>query len=296
MANIKNHLNNIKNALFGQEVRGSIHDGIDAINKEVESTTNRQEHLETTFDQLTINAGNSNAEIVDARVGENGKSYAKLGDRLDEVDSQLEHIVSTRFSKKKYVAVGDSITVGFVDNPYPKLVGESIGMQVVNMGVSGSAITVANDRTDSIYERRGDIPEDADIISIFGGTNDFGHNSFMGQSNSASFYEFYGAFRMLIEWIQQNRPNATLFVMTPLHREDDQIENSNGYILEDYVNVIRDVCEKYSVPVLDLFKMGELNPNIEKHKELFASDGLHPLQSIHTKLGIYKIPQFIRGL
>lgn len=92
MANIQDKLNNIKNALFGKDVRNSIHDGIDAINKEVESTTNRQEHLETTFDQLTINAGNSNAEIVDARVGENGKSYAKLGDRLDSVDSQLEHI------------------------------------------------------------------------------------------------------------------------------------------------------------------------------------------------------------
>lgn len=91
MANIKKHLDNIKGALFGKEVRSSIHDGIDAINKEVESTTNRQEHLEGTFDQLIINSGNSNAEIVDARVGENGKSYAKLGDRLDEVDSQLEH-------------------------------------------------------------------------------------------------------------------------------------------------------------------------------------------------------------
>ena len=94
MANIQDKLNNIKNALFGKDVRNSIHDGIDAINKEVESTTNRQEHLETTFDQLTINAGNSNAEIVDARVGENGKSYAKLGDRLDSVDSQLEQNVT----------------------------------------------------------------------------------------------------------------------------------------------------------------------------------------------------------
>lgn len=90
MANIKIHLNNIKNALFGNEVRGSIHDGIDAINKEVESTTKRQVKLEETQNQLIINAGNSNAEIVDARVGENGKSYEKLGDRLDEVDSQLE--------------------------------------------------------------------------------------------------------------------------------------------------------------------------------------------------------------
>lgn len=92
MANIKNHLNNIKNALFGQEVRGSIHDGIDAINKEVEITTGRQVDLEKTFDQLVINAGNSNAEIVDARVKSDGTSYSKLGDRLNEVDSQLEHI------------------------------------------------------------------------------------------------------------------------------------------------------------------------------------------------------------
>ena len=108
MANIKKHLDNIKGALFGKDVRSSIHDGIDAINKEVESTTNRQEHLEDTFDQLVINSGNSNAEIVDARVGENGKSYAKLGDRLDEVDSQLEqntkHFYSiNKFAKSDYI-------------------------------------------------------------------------------------------------------------------------------------------------------------------------------------------------
>lgn len=94
MANIKKHLDNIKGALFGKDVRSSIHDGIDAINKEVENTTGRQVDLEKTFDQLVINAGNSNAEIVDARVKSDGTSYSKLGDRLNEVDSQLEHIMN----------------------------------------------------------------------------------------------------------------------------------------------------------------------------------------------------------
>ena len=90
MANIKDKLNNIKNALFGHEVRASIHDGIEAINEEVENTTSRQNVLENTFEQLTINAGNSNAEIVAARVEADGTTHKKIGDRLNKVDSQIK--------------------------------------------------------------------------------------------------------------------------------------------------------------------------------------------------------------
>lgn len=100
MANIKKHLDNIKGALYGKDVRGSIHDGIDAINKEMENTTGRQVDLEKTFDQLVINAGNSNAEIVDARVKSDGTSYSKLGDRLNEVDSRLEQITNNNINAK----------------------------------------------------------------------------------------------------------------------------------------------------------------------------------------------------
>ena len=90
MANILTYLNNIKNALYGRDVRGSIHDGIKAINDEVESTTTKQKVLDSTFKQLIINAGNSNAEIVDARVQSDGTAYEKLGDRLNSVDSQIK--------------------------------------------------------------------------------------------------------------------------------------------------------------------------------------------------------------
>ena len=107
MADIKTHLNNIKGALYGKDVRGSIHDGIDAINKEVENTTGRQVDLENTFDQLIINAGNSNAEIVDARVKNDGTSYSKLGDRLDVIDSQLEHIPSFGYEYSVYKTLND---------------------------------------------------------------------------------------------------------------------------------------------------------------------------------------------
>lgn len=68
----------IRRAIFGGEVRDSIADGIEVV-----------EQLREDYDNQVINAGNSNAEIVDAR-----GNYVKLKERLDkehgEVISQLE--------------------------------------------------------------------------------------------------------------------------------------------------------------------------------------------------------------
>ncbi|MEN8433970.1 hypothetical protein NX821_001141 [Clostridium septicum] len=84
MANIKDKLVQIRKAIFGRDVRESIASGIEEINKEVEGTSKKQELLETEFDQLIINAGSSNSEIVQARVGKDGSSYSSLKERLDK--------------------------------------------------------------------------------------------------------------------------------------------------------------------------------------------------------------------
>ena len=68
MANIKTHLNNIKGALYGKDVRNSIHDAI-----------------EQCYTDASIN-GNANMEVTQAR-GE----YETLGERLDDHASQLAH-------------------------------------------------------------------------------------------------------------------------------------------------------------------------------------------------------------
>ena len=71
MADIKTHLNNIKGALYGKDVRNSIHDAI-----------------EQCYTDASIN-GNANMEVTQAR-GE----YETLGERLDDHASQLEHKAS----------------------------------------------------------------------------------------------------------------------------------------------------------------------------------------------------------
>lgn len=87
--NIIEIVKKIREAVFGIDVRESIADGIEAINNITESTKKRQESLEKSFNSLIINAGNSNAEIVDAR-GE----YETLKYRLEAEQTNHESDIS----------------------------------------------------------------------------------------------------------------------------------------------------------------------------------------------------------
>lgn len=104
MANINKELNQIKNAVYGREVRGSIHDGIEKINEETEKATEltadtkrRQESVEQQFDDLQNDYSNdspSDAEIVAARTNaETSENHSTIGRRMDaeykKVTSQL---------------------------------------------------------------------------------------------------------------------------------------------------------------------------------------------------------------
>ena len=86
MANINTELEQIKKAVYGREVRGSIANAIELINKEQISTNTAQTNLDSKFNQLIINAGNSNAEVVAARVKADGTQFDTLGKRLDKGD------------------------------------------------------------------------------------------------------------------------------------------------------------------------------------------------------------------
>ena len=163
---------------------------------------------------------------------------------------------------------------------------------MVNQGVAGSRYTKAEDKTDSIVERLENIPSDADIISVFAGTNDFGHGMLMGKSSDLSSVEnFYGAVNHVANYLLTNFPNTQIFFITPLHRNAENTENRYSYVLEDYVNVIRDVANYYGIPVLDFF--ADSSFNIKVQGSVYSADGLHPIQPGHNIMG-YKIAQFIQ--
>lgn len=78
MADIQKELNQIKNAVYGREVRGSIHDGIDKINKETEVATGKADAAHDVMESI-INDGFDNAALE-----------AEFEQKLDDKISNLQ--------------------------------------------------------------------------------------------------------------------------------------------------------------------------------------------------------------
>ena len=105
MADIKKELNAIKNAVYGREVRGSIHDGIKKINDEVENATDlsesakhQVENIQQQVNQLVVE-GDSSVEAAQARVDAEGKSYPTLKARLDAKETEFSSRLADNTNK-----------------------------------------------------------------------------------------------------------------------------------------------------------------------------------------------------
>lgn len=200
----------------------------------------------------------------------------------------------------KALFLGDSITEGHgttaPEKVYWRVLGERTGMETVGYGVGGTRIARQirksdNGRHDLDFNRRAaEMDKQADIIGIFGGTNDYGHGfAPIGQPGDTDVYSFYGALNHLYTYLLETYPEAFIFVMTPTHRLREDCLRGDGYKpemlpLKGYVEIIREVAEKYSLPVLDLYAESGINPAIPALRERYMPDGLHPNDAGNAKL------------
>lgn len=125
---VEEAIKKLRAAWTGREVRDRMADTIEAMNEEITNTSSKQSILEETFNNLIINEGNSNAEVVAARVDQNGNSYDTLGKRMNNFDEQLDSIIQktnkvlsiedllrdiSNGNITKIRWIGDSISVGY---------------------------------------------------------------------------------------------------------------------------------------------------------------------------------------
>ncbi len=66
-----------------------------------------------------------------------------------------------------------------------------------NYGISESRIAVWEGHDQPMCTRYANMTDDADIITVFGGTNDYGNTVTLGTINSVDTGAFYGALNIL---------------------------------------------------------------------------------------------------
>ena len=202
---------------------------------------------------------------------------------------------------KKVTCVGDSITAGSgTTKTYWSILDDTLELEsMTGMGVAGSCVSATSDYKTSnspLINRYKSIP-DSDIITIYMGTNDYGHETPMGTIDDTEDVSFYGALNVIIPGIQKAHPDALLVWMTPTHRYGfgtskmlgtaftyDHLPNGRGYSLDDYVDAIKEVCDKYDVPVIDLFTLSGMDPSLSEVRSQYMPDGLHLNSAGHEKI------------
>lgn len=202
---------------------------------------------------------------------------------------------------KKINFLGDSITEGagasLYENCYVEVLKRKFSLaEARNYGIGGTRIArqripSAEAKFDRDFPSRvGEMEEDADMVVVFGGTNDHGHGDApIGCESDRTPDTFIGACHTLYASLK-DKFSCPIVVLTPLHRAVENRED--GIELKDYVNLIKAIAPQYGLPVLDLYEKSAIN--IATLSEL-TGDGLHPNDRGHEILA-EEIGKYLQAL
>lgn len=221
-----------------------------------------------------------------------------------------DRICSQKWAGKKVACLGDSITqkTENVRKYYDFWKVYLSPNTILDYGVAGSSISRKTgewptwDTQVPFVERIKTIPKDIDVLTIFGGVNDWVADRTLGSLGDTEDTTFYGALDKMFKYATQNFQGKDIYVFTPL--QNDWIKrpandgttdgrNRSGKYLKEYVEAIKQVAEKYAIPVCDLYST-MFYPFAEGFTEKYMPDGLHPNESAH-KLMANKMANFIES-
>lgn len=212
--------------------------------------------------------------IRDKKVIEQNKAAAEQVNKQlekENKDQDKNAVLLHKYEGKKWLAIGDSITYS---NQYQGTVVQLCKIStVITDAVPDQKLGTMADRLTK--ENLAGI----DLITIFGGTNDYGDNKLLGtKKDDKTIDKFYGNIREVIDKIQSLNPKTKIVFITPLKRGRFKNEptypapNKAGNKLEEYVQAIKYVCGEKSIQVIDLFNDSGINGN---NLSQYTTDNIH---------------------
>lgn len=200
---------------------------------------------------------------------------------------ELSNVKESFYRGKKVCTYGDSITEGNAWQPY---VSKYFGCTIINKGIGGT--TVCNTgSTDSSGkntwmcsdDRIGTIPDDSDVILVFGGANDWSRGFELGTLGDGDYNDkkFKNGYALMLKKLVTRFPNARIIALSLIggrgryESENDETECPNriGLVINDYSIALMEVCNYYGIPCINVH--GEAWMNVWNHTT-YISDVVHP--------------------
>ena len=231
-----------------------------------------------------------------------GKLYLAAINELPLLDKKARELIKNLESKlplqlfeKRWLVIGDSLS-DYTFRPasgyknYVEQLADKHSMTVYNYGQSGSGFYGRYNSLNQITQ-----PEtEVDFITVFLGTNDWGNignnNKPLGVFGDATASTISGCINLFIQDLNNRFPNTPVFVFTPLPRFDawgeNSVNNSQGYKLNELVEIIKRYAHHYSLPVLDLYNESNFKCQTTAQKDTWTvgGDGVHPTHLAHERL------------
>ena len=277
--------------------------------KEAGEKTVQETQTEDAIENVTVSANSIEAAPVKWKKDYPAVNSEKtLEEKLAERSSYEETLAVNAFDKKvienstidfsdvKITILGDSITTAAnldedeqAKYAYPVILQEILGCkEIVNLGIGGSSISRVG--AYAMVERFSEIPEDTDILIVFGGSNDclfenkwqFGHLEYDKRMTKETFCGDLDEMASAIEWVYRdhNEDNYMKFIYV---NPPSTILNDGVYAMnpenmvhqKTFAEAINTIVPAYGFEVIDLYNNNILNSHDVDVNHHFVPDGIH---------------------
>ena len=206
---------------------------------------------------------------------------------------------------KTWVALGDSLTDSITldgGKNYVDFIAYEVGCNTINMGYGGSGFL--KNANNKYYKRVSQIPVETDVITVFGSFNDFEYiaNS-LGTADDAATDNpttLGSAMNKFITDLYARCPDINIGFISPISWKwyNPYNKDENTTKSESYVNLLKDVAKKWSIPFLDLFHEANIRiwDNEISRQYTKNNDGTHLTEVAHKKYIYKKVKTFLESI
>lgn len=251
---------------------------------EIPTANVTDEQLTTIINRLIADGTLGALTIEDGSI-----TYAKLS---NDVKDKIENSTN---SFSSWLAIGDSITVGYNNNnySYADIIAEKYGIYMVKDAVTGS--NIASDQTNfgpGFVNRVDNNVADYNLITVMGGLNDFNHATVtLGTFNpdiaiTGSILNFYDGVTILCKKLITKYPNSKIVFLSS--NRDNTYNNKNSESYEQFMEAINTVCSYFSIPFYRIDNLCGFNRDVYKNQNIdngdMNTDDIHPKTLGHRKI------------